>query len=40
MIDVYLDTKLPEKNKLFALFLTTGWNETYRLDAGWVMLAG
>jgi len=30
---IYLDEKPPGKNLFFELFLTTGWNEKYRLGA-------
>lgn len=30
---IHLDEKPPDKNLFFDLFLTTGWNEKYRLDA-------
>jgi GNAT superfamily N-acetyltransferase len=32
-MNIYLDEKIPDKNAFFELFLTTDWNEKYRLDA-------
>ncbi|MCF8369543.1 MAG: GNAT family N-acetyltransferase [Bacteroidales bacterium] len=28
----FKDTELPDESKLFSLFLTTGWNESYKLE--------
>lgn len=36
---IHLDTKPPDKNKFFDLFLTTGWNKKYRLDVNELFLA-
>lgn len=33
MLDVIYTTALPEKEKFFELFTTTGWNQTYKLSA-------
>lgn len=32
-MNIYFDEKPPEKNLFFDLFLTTGWNKEYRLNA-------
>ena len=36
---IRLDEKIPDKKAFFDLFLTTGWNEKYRLDADELFLA-
>lgn len=36
---IRFDEKIPDKNAFFDLFLTTDWNEKYRLDAGELFLA-
>jgi N-acetylglutamate synthase-like GNAT family acetyltransferase len=38
-MNIYLDTKLPDKNKFFELFLTTDWNKKYKLDVDELFLA-
>jgi len=32
-MNIRFDEKIPDKNTFFELFLTTDWNEKYRLDA-------
>lgn len=32
-MEIRYDEKLPDKNRFFELFLTTGWNDQYKLDA-------
>ena len=36
---IRLDEKIPDKKASFDLFLTTGWNEKYRLDADELFLS-
>jgi len=36
---IYLDERPPEKNLFFYLFLTTGWNNKYCLDADELYIA-
>jgi GNAT superfamily N-acetyltransferase len=38
-MNIYLDEKSPDKTEFFELFLTTDWNEKYRLDADELLTA-